>query len=99
MYADLSKAIFEWDELKDAENRFKHGVSFLTAQQVFLDPRRIITKDSQHSRIEQRFFCVARVGNDILTVRFTPRDGAIRIIGAGYWRKGRSAYEKENPIH
>jgi len=22
----------------------------------------------------------------------------VRIIGAGYWRKGRKTYEKENPI-
>ena len=27
------------------------------------------------------------------------REGVIRIIGAGYWRKGRQIYEKENTIH
>jgi uncharacterized protein len=31
-----------------------------------------------------------------MTVRFTYRDDVIRIIGAGYWRKGKSIYEKEN---
>ena len=31
-------------------------------------------------------------------VRFTYRGETIRIIGAGYWRKGRRLYEKENPI-
>ena len=35
----------------------------------------------------------------ILTVRFTRRGEAIRIIGAGYWRKGKAIYEKENPLH
>ena len=31
-------------------------------------------------------------------VRFTYRGETIRIIGAGYWRKGRRLYEKENLI-
>ena len=30
----------------------------------------------------------------VLTVRFTLRNGAIRVIGAGYWRKQRRLYEK-----
>lgn len=30
-----------------------------------------------------------------MTVRFTYRQNRIRIIGAGYWRKGRDVYEKE----
>lgn len=25
-------------------------------------------------------------------------DGTIRIIGAGYWRKGKAVYEKENRL-
>jgi hypothetical protein len=28
-----------------------------------------------------------------MTVRFTWRDGVLRIIGAGYWRAGRELYE------
>jgi hypothetical protein len=34
-----------------------------------------------------------------LIVRFTYRRGLIRIIGAGYWRKGKQIYERENQIH
>jgi len=34
-------------------------------------------------------------GNGILTVRFTMRDGNIRIFGAGYWREGRDKYEQK----
>jgi hypothetical protein len=33
------------------------------------------------------------------TVRFSYRSNKIRIIGAGYWRKGKKIYEKENKIH
>jgi predicted RNA binding protein YcfA (HicA-like mRNA interferase family) len=32
----------------------------------------------------------------ILTVRFTYRKNKIRIIGAGYWRKGKEIYEKSH---
>lgn len=35
----------------------------------------------------------------VLTVRFTYRQHRIRIIGAGYWRKGRAVYEAQNQIH
>ena len=39
------------------------------------------------------------VGEGILTVRFTYRDDVIRIFGAGYWRKGKQIYERENKVH
>jgi len=32
----------------------------------------------------------------IPVVRFTLRDGVVRIFGAGYWRKGMAIYEREN---
>jgi len=90
---------FEWDENKDAENQAKHQVSFLEAQVAFADPRRVIAKDVAHSEVEERFYCIGQVGNGILTVRFTYRRRVIRIIGAGYWRKGKVIYEKENRLH
>ncbi len=40
--------------------------------------------------------CFGIVEGNVLTVRFTWRAGRIRIIGAGYWRKGRKAYEEAN---
>ena len=36
---------------------------------------------------------------DVMTVRFAYRSGVVRIIGAGYWRKGKAVYEKENQLH
>lgn len=90
---------FEWDDGKDAENQSKHGVSFKIAQHAFSDPKRIIAEDLEHSKEEIRFFCFGQVGEGILTVRFTLRKNRIRIIGAGYWRKGRTIYEEENKIH
>ena len=58
-----------------------------------------VAEDARHSRRETRFFCVGRVGGGILTVRFTVRGDAIRIFGAGYWRRGKEIYEQENQIH
>jgi len=92
----MQKPHFEWDDSKDGLNQKKHGVSFSQAQYAFIDPQRIIAKDLKHSSKEQRFYCIGKVQHGIVTVRFTYRKNIIRIIGAGYWRKGRSTYEKEN---
>lgn len=94
----MVKARFEWDPDKDATNQKKHGVSFQLAQYAFADTRRVIAKDVTHSRLEDRFYCFGEVEGGILTVRFTYRASVIRIIGAGYWRKGKAVYEHENKI-
>ena len=89
---------FEWVEAKNTANQRKHGVSFYEAQHVFLDSKRVIAGDLDHSQKEKRYYCFGsnQEGTGILTVRFTYRHGCIRIIGAGYWRKGKRIYEKEN---
>ena len=91
----LTRVRFEWDK----ENQAKHRVSFSAAQQAFLDPHRIIAEDLAHSSEEDRFYCIGRVVEGILTVRFTYRSNIIRIYGAGYWRKGRKIYEDQNKIY
>ena len=87
---------FDWDPEKDAENQRKHGVSFGRAQYAFADPKRVIAKDVSHSQTEDRYYCFGEVDGGVLTVRFTYRASVIRIIGAGYWRKGKATYESEN---
>jgi uncharacterized DUF497 family protein len=74
-------------------------VSFQEAQVAFADPYRVIAKDLAHSEVEERFYCIGKAGDGILTVRFTYRRKVIRIIGAGYWRKGKAIYDKENRLH
>ena len=86
---------FEWDSAKDSANREKHGVSFFEAQFAFADPHRVIARDLAHSGTEERFYCFGQVKGNVLTVRFTSREEVIRIIGAGYWRKGKAIYEQE----
>ena len=95
----MAKTRFDWDEDKDAKNQKKHGVSLALAQLAFIDPKRVIAEDLSHGSGEQRFFCFGQVGAGVLTVRFTYREDMIRIHGAGYWRKGKQIYERENQVH
>jgi len=90
-------ATFEWDSQREAENQAKHGVDFETAQYAFFDPHRLIVHDAKHSESEERWFCIGKVQDCVLTVRFTYREGVIRIFGAAQWRKWRKFYEKHHP--
>lgn len=90
---------FDWDPSVDLLNELKHRVPFQEAQFAFADPRRVIAEDLSHSSAEERrYYCFGRTGQGILTVRFTWRGGIIRIIGAGYWRRGKRIYEQQNQI-
>lgn len=95
-YYDKIFGSFIWDHQKELANIQKHGVDFTTAAQVFKDVKRKIYIDSRHSKHEERLFCIGKVDDKILTVRFIYRHDKIRIFGAGYWRKGKDYYEKEN---
>lgn len=92
------EASFEWSPDKDAENQRKHGISFAEAQLAFMDVQRVIARDVTHSKTEDRYYCFGRVPAGILTVRFTYRNGVIRIIGAGFWRRGRKIYETQKHL-
>ena len=95
----MAEAQFEWDPEKAQENQQKHGVAFAQAQYAFADPHRVIAEDLSHSSEERRYFCFGWVNGGVLTVRFTYRSNVIRIFGAGYWRKGKQIYERENQVH
>ena len=97
-YTSAVSPSFEWDPAKDAENQRKHGVAFVDAQLAFLDPARVIAKDLSHSKGEPRFYCFGETGSGVLTVRFTYRGDVIRIIGAGYWRRGKKIYEAQSQV-
>ncbi|MFT5117060.1 MAG: uncharacterized DUF497 family protein [Kiritimatiellia bacterium] len=45
----MTETDFEWDEVKNLENQYKHGVPFNEAQYAFLNGRRVITDDMAHS--------------------------------------------------
>jgi len=94
MMIETADSHFEWDIAKEQYNIAKHGISFSEATKAFLDEKRIIAEDIEHSLVETRYYCFGKVEENVLTVRFTMRQHKIRIIGAGFWRKGRSIYEQ-----
>ena len=84
---------FEWDENKNEINKRKHGISFETATLVFNDSNMVEIFDCFHSTSEEeRFLAIGEVGG-ILTVVFTERDSATRLISA------RHANAKEKEIY
>jgi len=89
---------FEWNSEKNNDNIEKHNISFQEAQYAFSDEKRVIAQDLEHSETEKRYFCFGEIKEGIVTVRFTMRGEKIRIFGAGFWRKGKRVYEKENKI-
>lgn len=90
----MKKVTFEWNEDKNELNQRKHGISFYDAQHAFFDPDRIVVEDVEHSQEEKRYYCFGKIHENVMTVRFTYRGNVIRIIGAGYWRRGKKIYEK-----
>lgn len=73
---------FEWDEKKAQTNLAKHGVSFLTAAEVFANE--ILERiDDREDYGEVRFIALGRVDADVYRVVFTWRsENLIRIISA-----------------
>lgn len=89
---------FEWDEKKAVSNLKKHGVSFVEAATVFLDPLSITVVDSEHSEEEYRFLDVGLSDKGrLLVVSYAERVSHIRIISSRTALPvERKAYEKGN---
>jgi uncharacterized DUF497 family protein len=87
----MNELQFEWDEDKAAQKLAKHGVSFLTAAEIFANE--IIERiDDREDYGELRFIALGRVEADIYRVVFTWRsEKVIRIITA----QKASKYERE----
>ena len=73
---------FEWDEDKAAANLAKHGVSFLTAAEIFASP--IVERiDDREDYGELRFIGLGRAELDVYRVVYTWRgENVVRIISA-----------------
>ena len=86
---------FTWDVHKKQANIASHGVDFVEAQKAFDDPRALVVFDGEHGGgTELRWWLLGKVGARVMLVRYTHRSpGVVRIIGAGYWRKGKDYYE------
>ena len=69
---------FEFDDQKSQANLEKHGISFLEARQLWLDPRHLVVPAL--TSIETRFALIALLENKSWTAIFTMREGKIRLI-------------------
>ena len=69
---------FEFNNLKSIGNKEKHGIDFHEAQQLWLDPERIVIPARTLNEI--RFLMVARFKNDYWSTVYTVRGEVIRII-------------------
>jgi uncharacterized DUF497 family protein len=87
----------EWDARKAAANLRKHGVSFVEASSVLLDPLSATGDDPDHSINERRFvtFGVSSAGRLLVVAHVEQQDDATRIISArSATRAERKLYEE-----
>ena len=61
-----------WDTVKAASNIPKHGISFVQAASVLLDPLALTVCDAAHSQAEERWFSLGMsIGGKLLAVSHT----------------------------
>ena len=77
--------IFEFDEKKSTSNLKKHGIDFITAQELWSDPDIIEIKAK--SGTEPRYLIVARVAGRYWSAVVAYRGDAIRLISVRRSRK------------
>lgn len=95
----MVRECFEWDTIKNDNNKRKHGVSFEDAILIFDDPYLLEKYDSKHSEYEDRFLAIGSIcGLVLVTVAYTDRDGITRIISASKAEK-ELYYDKINEYY
>ena len=92
---------FEWDDAKAKSNLAKHGVNFMDAMSVLLDPLAMTRFDDPHSDDEQRWVSLGRAANHqlLLVVHTFNASGLnaalVRLISARIaTRREREQYEQ-----
>jgi uncharacterized protein len=71
----------EWDERKRQSNLRKHGIDFAVVERLF-EGRVVERTDVRHDYSEQRIIAYGEVDGLILTIIYTKRNDALRIISA-----------------
>jgi uncharacterized DUF497 family protein len=78
---------FEFDPVKSASNKDKHGIDFVEAQALWLDDGLAGSMSKANHMGEERFLAVGRIGGKYWTAICTLRGEAIRIISVRRARK------------
>ncbi len=76
---------FEFDETKSRSNKEKHGIDFVEAQVLWLDPDRL--QIPARTDDEERFLLVAKRGEKHWSAVITYREEKVRIISVRRSRK------------
>jgi uncharacterized DUF497 family protein len=96
----MNEIRFEWNKLKAAANKRKHGISFEEAQTVFYDDNAIQFDDPDHSQSESRFIMLGMSYKlRVLIVSHCERhDDIIRIISARKANHHEAQYYREGKL-
>lgn len=96
----MNEINFEWDGLKAATNKRKHGISFEEARTVFYDDNAIEFDDPDHSKNEDRFIMLGMSYKlRVLVISHCERRGdIIRIISARKANRHEAQYYTEGRI-
>ena len=89
---------FEWDERKAAENRRRHGVSFVEAATAFADENALLLDDPEHSETEDRFVLLglsAALRMLVVVHCYRAEQQVIRIISARKASRSEAAQYEE----
>ena len=76
---------FEFDEAKSQANQDKHGIDFVTAQELWKDPH--LLEIRAKSEDEPRFVLIGKVSEKHWSAVVTYREGRIRLISVRRSRK------------
>ncbi|MCL2787847.1 MAG: BrnT family toxin [Micrococcales bacterium] len=82
---------FEWDPVKSASNKLKHGVDFDEATAIWNDPGRARLRSTSPG-VEPRQLIVGRIDGKLYTAVVTLRGQAIRIISVRRARRKEGAH-------
>lgn len=76
---------FEFDEKKSSNNKLKHGLDFIEAQEIWDDPERV--EVPARTTGEPLIMIIGRIGQSIWTGIYTIRNKNIRLISVRKARK------------
>lgn len=78
---------FEFDRLKSASNKAKHGIDFVEAQALWWDDGLEVVSSKARVTSETRFLAIGQIDGKHWTAVWTLRGGAVRIISVRRSRK------------
>jgi uncharacterized DUF497 family protein len=89
---------FEWDVVKAATNRSKHGIDFEFGTRVFLDEQHVEIDVSRERDGERRTKAIGIVDRSLFTIVFAPRGDVCRVISVRRSNKSEEKAYGDRPL-